>query len=104
MDLTLLYFGTKLTAYTLWMFIGLQLFRPPEDWRLLAALSLGTFRLLMGFGFGLVIWFVGTIVYVGVAVGAGGDLLASAVTYLSVYAPVRWVEWGIFEVVLGRPS
>lgn len=95
MDLSPFYFATKLAAYVLWLFVGLRLLRPVEA-SFLRALALGTLRLLMGFGFGLVIWLGGSLVYEKVG--------SSVVAYLSVYVPVRWIEWGIFEVALDRQS
>jgi len=58
----------------------------------------------MGFGFGVIIWLSGTFVFVGIneleTPSSGGMLVASVVTYLSVYVPIRWGEWGIFELAL----
>jgi len=97
------YFVMKLVAYIVWMWVGLSLLRPGAGSRLESAVAFGTLRLLMGFVFGLLIWVVGTFVYVGAMLAQGpgeSPLPAGPVTYLLVYVPVRWVEWGIFELVL----
>jgi hypothetical protein len=106
MELSPWYFATKLAAYVMWMFVGLSIFRPRQSQRIPLSLALGTLRVLMGFGFGVVIWLAGTLVFIRIreldTPSTGGLLGASVVTYLSVYVPVRWVEWGIFELALDR--
>jgi hypothetical protein len=63
------------------------------------AIGLGILRSFMGLGFGLGIWFVGSMVY-----GALSHLPApSALTYLLVYVPVRWLEWSIMLVTVCPP-
>jgi hypothetical protein len=97
------YFVVKLGAYVTWMWVGLSLLRPGAGARLESAVAFGTLRLLMGFVFGLLIWVAGTFVYVGAILMEGpgeSPLPAGLLTYLLVYVPVRWVEWGIFELVL----
>jgi hypothetical protein len=104
MELSSWYFGVKLAAYTLWMFVGLSLLAPQRGSLVPTAVVLGGLRLLMGLCFGVVIWLAGTLVYaaVGVATYSADASIATIVTYASVYVPVRWVEWAIFELTIDR--
>jgi hypothetical protein len=102
MDLDWWYFAAKLAAYTFWMWVGLRWF-PAGEWPIvIRALLLGTLRLLMGLGFGLVIWIVGSAVFqvAGSIAADNREMVSSIVTYLLVYVPVRWIEWSIFDLIV----
>ena len=106
MDLSWWYFLIKLAAYSGWVGLGLSWFSSSKDSIPVRALLLGTLRLLMGLGFGIVIWLGGSMVFAGVGEVFHGDseMIASAITYLSVYIPVRWIEWSIFDAIMSPQS
>jgi hypothetical protein len=92
----LLYLVVKYAAYTGWCYVGIRwLGARPATLR--SALGAGLVRLLLGVFFGLGIFLM------------GGSLHWNMprypwLSYLAVYAPVRWVEWSILSlVVAGRP-
>jgi hypothetical protein len=106
MALGVLYFVVKGLAYSAWCYLGLYLFRPASDPKPWLAVLLGGVRLAMGLGFGFVIWRASSAIFPALR-DASGDLPAfvpSALTYLAVYVPVRWIEWGIFEFGLKRDA
>jgi len=99
------YFAIKLAAYAGWMVPGLKWFSSVKRPVAVRAVVLGALRLMMGLGFGLIIWVVGSLVYAGVGELTGDrEVLANAATYLAVYVPVRWIEWAIFDLVLSPES
>jgi hypothetical protein len=85
------YAVTKFVAYCLWCLVGLRLFAPAQA-SLLACSKYGALRWLLGLGFGLL---------AAVALGSVSRE-AVATLYLSVYAPLRVVEWTIMAVVMQR--
>ncbi len=96
-----LYFLLKGAAYTAWCARGVRIFRPARPRGLGLALALGTLRLALGLVFGVVIFFAGAFVYAGLdEAGAFDATTRTALTYLAVYVPVRWVEWAIVEAIL----
>ncbi len=90
----------------MWMLVGQRSLRGKESVNVLTAFGLGTLRLLTGLGFGIVIWLSGSLVFVALILASSDQatLLPGIVSYLAVYVPVRWVEWGIFELVLHPES
>ena len=102
MDLSWWYFLIKLAAYSGWLALGLSWLSSPQLAIVTRALFLGVLRLLMGLGFGIVIWFLGSAVFGGVGeiLPRNSDLVVAAVTYLAVYIPVRWIEWAIFDLIV----
>jgi hypothetical protein len=92
----LLYIGVKFAAYTLWCLLGLWKVRRDSNPSVGPALGYGLFRLLMGLFFGVVIWLVSSALLTKLGYGAP----QSALTYLLVYVPVRWIEWTIVALLL----
>jgi len=100
-----LYFLIKGAAYCGWCGLGVRRFRPERTAWIGPALGLGLLRLLMGLGFGVLIFFAGLYLYAGLGeTGALGVTTAMTLTYLAVYVPVRWIEWGIIEALLAPPA
>jgi hypothetical protein len=95
-----LYFGLKYLAYSAWMFYALKLFADPAS--IPRALLLGLGRSAMGIGFGLVIFVCTLLVFAAVSETTTGNIVPQVVAYLGVYVPVRWIEWGIMEVLVRR--
>jgi hypothetical protein len=91
-----LYLLVKLIAYCLWCYLGLRLFRPEQTKFIAGALRFGIIRLLMGFFFGVAIFFLA--LYWGHLLGTG--LPQNVLTYLGAYVPVRWIEWSIMAFLL----
>ena len=91
-----LYLLIKLTAYGLWCYLGLRLFRPQQTQPILEALRFGVIRLFLGLFFGLVIFFLAA--FWGHTFGTG--LPQNILTYLGAYVPVRGIEWTILVALL----
>jgi hypothetical protein len=95
------YLVFKSAAYCAWCWVGVRAFRPERTSRLGLAIALGLFRLLLGLGFGVGIFLAGGMLFESLAsresLGSGA---AMVLTYLAVYVPVRWIEWGILEAIL----
>ena len=91
----ILYLGIKYLAYTGWMFFGLRKLRNERS-PLLRSFLLGFFRLCLGFFFGVLIYFLSSALMSQLGFGSG----SSALTYLAVYVPVRWIEWSIMAAIL----
>ncbi len=85
------YVALKLAAYIAWCYVGLALFRPER--RIGTAASLGVLRLIIGVLFGFSIFLVGGMAHLE---APKSDFLM----YLEIYAPVRWIEWGILAAIL----
>lgn len=94
-----LYLLIKLIAYCVWCYIGLRLFRPEQTQFIAGALRFGLIRLLMGFFFGVVIFFA-AFTWADVL---GRGMRQDVITYLGAYVPVRWIEWTIMAILL-NPS
>src|ERR1041384_7613736 len=95
----ILYFGVKFVAYALWCWFGLRILQPSRASPVVMAIGLGALRSVMGLGFGLGIWLIGSLVY-----SALSHLPApSILTYLLVYVPVRWLEWSIMLMIICSP-
>jgi len=99
-DPTLVFYLTlKAAAYVLWCFAGAWLvFRGSRTPGRAAvhALILGALRFALGLSLGLVIWFASTMAYAA----AGNVPARTLIAYLSVYVPVRWIEWSIIAFFL----
>ena len=106
MNLSFGYFVIKALAYSAWIFVGLRTFSRGGTRRAWIALGLGALRLCMGLGFGVVIWFASSIVFPAVEHLSSdpSELLPNIATYAAVYVPVRWIEWGIFDLALNRDA
>lgn len=91
-----LYFVVKLIAYCIWCYVGLRMFQPEGKLLPARALGFGVVRLVMGFFFGILIYF-----FSGFALSIlGSGLPQNIIAYLAVYVPVRWIEWSIMSALL----
>ena len=87
-----IYVLIKLAFYTAWCWVGLRLWRPKSlSWA--KATWFGILRLFIGVFFGVAIFIV--------VAAQRDDLLWK---YLSIYTPVRMVEWLIIAWILSRKS
>jgi len=93
--IVLVYLGVKFVFYSGWIFFGLRKLRN-EPSPLFRSLLLGFFRLCLGFFFGVLIYFLSSTLISLLGSGSGSNVL----TYLSVYVPVRWIEWSIMVAIL----
>ena len=95
------YMVLKAAAYLTWCWVGVRTFRPERTSRLGLAIALGLLRLLLGLGFGVGIFLAGSVLFERLAATDSlGSGAAMALTYLAIYVPVRWIEWGILETIL----
>lgn len=97
-----LYAVLKYAVYSAWCAAGLALLvgRDAVVWR--RAAGLGALRVAIGLAFGTFIFLASLAVFAGLSeteVGASRHL-PHVLTYLAVYVPVRWLEWGILELVI----
>ena len=87
-----IYILIKLAFYTAWCWLGLRLWQPDGSrWR--KATAFGILRLAIGIFFGVAIFF---------AIAAQPDNVLWK--YLTIYTPVRMVEWLIVAWILRRTS
>lgn len=89
----LLYAAIKFLAYCLWCLVGLYLLAPAQAtfW---STVKYGALRWLIGLGFGVM-----------AAIALGSVSSESVATlYVSVYAPLRVVEWTIMVLLMQRSS
>src|SRR5262245_21856941 len=94
----LFYFGGKLIAYCAWCYVCVRLFRQEGTHRFGRGVVYGTIRLLLGFFFGILIYFLSSAVITSLPPGVPENVI----TYLAVYVPVRWVEWSIMAMLILR--
>lgn len=88
-----LYIALKLAAYIAWCWVGLSWLNPQRPGsRRWSAVKLGLLRFALGLFFGFAIWILVSMVYTKVH--------ASAMAYVVVYVPIRWVEWSIIGILL----
>jgi hypothetical protein len=92
----LLYLVGKFAAYSFWCYLGLKLFRRPQTPSPTSALAYGLLRLILGFFFGTLIWFLSAFLLYKLGYGLSQNIA----TYLLVYVPVRWLEWTIMAIIL----
>ena len=83
----------KYVAYTAWCYTGLRLLAASHARPWKAAFALGAARLALGIALGLFIFFA--------ALTRNNATRNAPLTYLSIYVPVRIVEWSIFHVLIG---
>ncbi len=92
----LLYFGGKFFAYSAWCYFGLRALRAQNSRTLGRAIIYGIIRLSLGFFFGILIYFVSSALVTSLAPGLPENVIA----YLTVYVPVRWIEWTIMAILI----
>src|SRR5262245_28520133 len=92
----LFYFGGKLIAYCAWCYVCVRLLRQEVTHKLGRGVFYGTIRILLGFFFGILIYFLSSAVITSLPAG----LPENVITYLLVYVPVRWVEWSIMATLI----
>jgi len=97
--IAVLYIAVKFLAYICWVYYGLQLFRPDQYFSTALAMGYGFFRLLLGFFFGVVIFFLLERFPDAINTHHAQSVLA----YLLIYIPIRWIEWTIMAAML-NPS
>ena len=81
----LLYLLTKFLAYIGWMYLGLRVLRSGSKASIAHAFFLGLLRLFLGLIFGVVIYLLSSAMLSQLGYGSASN----ALTYLSVYVPVR---------------
>jgi hypothetical protein len=86
-----LYVAVKYACYSLWCYYGLRLLRETRSAK--SAAGFGFFRLLLGVVFGVGIFLIGGILHLNVPAHP-------VAMYLSIYAPVRYLEWSILAGLL----
>ena len=92
-----LYLFPKFLIYVLWCYLGLRLFRAQgENWGNNAFLY-GLYRLLLGFGFGFVVFIAAAALESN---GVNSEHNSTALEYVLVYLPIRWIEWTIMAIVI----
>jgi hypothetical protein len=87
-----IYIAVKYAAYFGWCFAGAGLLAPARPRRLRLAALLGAGRLLLGIGAGLFIMLA--------ALSMNNATRNAPLTYLSIYVPVRVVEWTLFHLLI----
>jgi hypothetical protein len=91
----IVYVAVKYLAYSGWCALGVNWLDRTGRSPLRSGLGFGLIRLLIGVAAGVAIFFIGGISHWS----AWPNLLLQ---YLAVYAPVRWFEWGIMELLIVR--
>jgi len=85
------YVIVKFIAYAAWCYAGLRWLRQRDSFR--AGLGFGFLRLLLGVFFGVGIFVVGGMMHLEVPTHP-------VLMYLSIYAPIRYLEWSILFILL----
>jgi hypothetical protein len=93
----LAYIIVKYAAYAVWCGLGVHWLAPTARFALRSGLQFGLVRLLIGAAAGFGIFLVGGVMHWN----AWSNVFLQ---YLVVYAPVRWFEWGIMELLVSRGS
>jgi hypothetical protein len=88
------YVVVKWIAYASWCFLGLRVLAPERPRPLRRAAVLGVGRLVLGIVVGVLIFFA--------ALSMSNATRNAPLTYVSIYVPVRIVEWAIFHVLVSR--
>ena len=89
------YIAVKYLAYAGWNILGVAWLRHPSGHPLSSGMKLGVVRLFIGLAAGIGIFIVGGVMH--------WDVWPNPfLQYLTVYAPVRWFEWGIMECLVVR--
>jgi len=108
-----LYATIKYAAYTGWCYLGIRLFDAACAHKARWAFLCGFIRLAMGLGFGVLIFILGLLVYEATRVVGRSDAAPAVLsedwfrmawTYLTVYVPVRWVEWALIGLLIDKSS
>jgi len=86
-----LYFIVKYLAYCLWCYYGLKLLRNQSS--IGAGVGFGSARLGLGMLFGIGVFFAGAMLHLNVPAHPWA-------LYLSIYAPLRYMEWTILAVLM----
>ena len=89
-----IYALVKCLAYVSWCFLGLRILVPHQRRPFRRAVLLGIARLVVGVVVGLFIFFA--------ALSMNNATRNAPLTYLSIYVPVRVVEWSIFHLLISR--
>jgi hypothetical protein len=89
------YVAVKYIAYTAWCTLGVWWLKPADKSALRAGLGFGFIRLFIGIAAGIGIFLVGGMAHLQ----AWPNILLQ---YFVVYAPVRWFEWGIMELLMAK--
>jgi hypothetical protein len=87
-----IYVAVKYAAYFGWCYAGLSLLGAARPRRVRAAMLLGAGRLLLGIGLGLLIFLA--------ALSMNNATRNAPLTYVSIYVPVRVVEWTLFHLLI----
>jgi hypothetical protein len=93
----LTYVGVKYVAYAAWCALGVRWLDPARKPALRRGLTFGLVRLFIGVAAGIAIFLIGGAAHLQASPNIFGQ-------YLAVYAPVRWFEWGIMELLIARSS
>jgi hypothetical protein len=95
--LLFLYLFPKFLIYVLWCYVGLRIFRSKsENWGN-DAFVFGFYRLLLGFGFGFLVFLAAAALESN---GGNTGHSSTALEYVLVYLPIRWIEWTFMAVVI----
>jgi hypothetical protein len=86
-----LYIVVKYVAYCLWSYYGLKLLRNQSG--IGSAVGFGSARLGLGMLFGISVFFVGATLHLNVPAHPW-------TLYLSIYVPLRYVEWTILAALM----
>ena len=86
-----IYIIVKYVAYCLWSFYGLKTLRGQTS--LGSAVGFGSARLGLGMLFGIGVFVVGGMLHLNVPAHPW-------ILYLSIYAPVRYIEWTILAALM----
>ena len=86
-----LYIVVKYVAYCLWSYYGLKLLRNQSG--IGSAVGFGSARLGLGMLFGISVFFVGATLHLHVPAHPW-------TLYLSIYVPLRYVEWTILAALM----
>ena len=84
----------KWAAYSTWCFLGLRILALQQSPSIRRAALLGVGRLTLGVVVGLFIFVA--------ALSMNNATRNAPLTYLSIYVPVRVVEWSVFHIVISR--
>jgi len=89
-----IYILVKCLAYISWCYVGLRTLTPQKFDLLRRATLLGVARLGLGIAVGIFIFFA--------ALSMNNATRNAPLTYISIYVPVRIVEWSIFHVLISK--
>jgi hypothetical protein len=93
--LLLSFIPIKLLAYIWWSYKGFFFLKLHFNYPKLRAIVYGLIRLLMGLMLGMALVYMALLI-----VDPRNLVLSGIITYLLVYLPVRWLEWGLLEFIM----